>query len=187
MLQLVTNAQLTEAIQRHRDMVYAIALSKTRQAADADDVFQEVFLKLVRYAASIKNEAHLKAWLIRVTLNICNSHFRSGWVKRMTSYDDKLLKSQDLKDYYTGEHLNQDPDESFLGADVIDEADDEQRAQLFRAVSLLPDIYKEPVHLHYYQELSIREVALILRARDSAVKQRLSRARDMIRKSLGRM
>ena len=65
-----------------------------------------------------------------------------------------------------------------------DELDDAQRMQLCTAVAKLPDLYRLPVYLYYYEELSIKEVACRLCIKESAVKQRLSRAREMIRKSI---
>ena len=86
MTQYVTHAQLNDIIHRYRDLVYGIALSKTTQPADADDVFQEVFIKLIRHIDHIRSEEHLKAWLIRVTLNCCNNLFRSSWTQRMSLF-----------------------------------------------------------------------------------------------------
>ena len=67
-----TNAALRE----HSDMVYKIALSQTKNKDDADDVFQEVFMRLITSSGKITSEEHLKAWLIRVTLNCCKKHFK---------------------------------------------------------------------------------------------------------------
>ena len=62
-------------LRQHSDMVYKIALSQTKNRADAEDVFQEVFLRLVKHQKKIQSEEHLKAWLIRVALNCCKKHF----------------------------------------------------------------------------------------------------------------
>ena len=64
------------ALPQYSDMVYKIALSQTKKKYDAEDVFQEVFLRLVKHSGKINSEEHLKAWLIRVTLNCCKKHFR---------------------------------------------------------------------------------------------------------------
>jgi RNA polymerase sigma-70 factor (ECF subfamily) len=64
------------ALREYADMVYKIALSQTRNRYDADDVFQEVFLRFVTHTERITSEEHAKAWLIRVTLNCCKKHFR---------------------------------------------------------------------------------------------------------------
>ena len=59
------------ALERYGDMVYRIALLHMKNQSDAEDVFQDVFLRLVRYAETIEGEEHLKHWLIRVTVNCC--------------------------------------------------------------------------------------------------------------------
>ena len=69
------------ALRDHADMVYKIALSQTRDRNDADDVFQEVFLRLVEHPQKITSAEHLKAWLIRVTLNCSKKHFRTWRIR----------------------------------------------------------------------------------------------------------
>ena len=64
------------AIITHSDMVYKIALTQTKSKYDADDVFQEVFVRLVNNKSKITSEEHLKAWLIRVALNCSKNHFK---------------------------------------------------------------------------------------------------------------
>ena len=63
-----------KALDDYSDMVYRIALLHMKNKSDAEDIFQEVFLRLVRYADRIKGEEHLKHWLIRVTINCCKKH-----------------------------------------------------------------------------------------------------------------
>ena len=60
---------IDDAVRRYADTVYRLAISNTNVKQDAEDVFQEVFIKLVRYKDTIQDEEHLKAWLIRVTIN----------------------------------------------------------------------------------------------------------------------
>ncbi len=64
------------------DMVYRIALLHMKNKSDAEDIFQAVFLRLVRYADRIKGEEHLKHWLIRVTINCCKKQFDNAYRKR---------------------------------------------------------------------------------------------------------
>ena len=64
------------ALHKHSDMVYKIAFSQTKSKHDADDVFQEVFIRLVKHKEKIMSEEHLKAWLIRVAINCSKNHFK---------------------------------------------------------------------------------------------------------------
>ena len=88
----MTDQELTAAYETYRDMVYRIALTHTKNTAKAEDIQQDVFMALVRYSDRIRSEAHLKPWLILVTVNACRKHFRSLWIKLTVLYDDALMK-----------------------------------------------------------------------------------------------
>ena len=79
-----------DVVRYYADTVMRIALTKTKSTHDADDIFQEVFLKLAMCEKEFESEEHRKAWIIRVTLNCCNSHFTAPWRKNITSFDDLL-------------------------------------------------------------------------------------------------
>ncbi len=64
------------AFSQHTDMVYRIALNNTRSTADAQDITQEVFMRLLESSKAFKDSNHLKAWLIRVTINLCHDEFK---------------------------------------------------------------------------------------------------------------
>lgn len=80
-----------EAVRTYADMVYRLACLNTNNKETAEDVFQTVFLKLVQYKESIISEEHLKAWLIRVTINQCKSVATSSWNRKRASYEDAML------------------------------------------------------------------------------------------------
>lgn len=82
---------IDEAVRQYADMVYRLAELNTDSEQDAEDAFQEVFLKLFRHKDSIQSEEHLKAWLIRVTINQCRSMVSSAWNKRRVSLDVEAL------------------------------------------------------------------------------------------------
>ena len=67
---------LRNAMEAHGDTVYRLALCRTQNAADAEDVYQDVFLRLLGQEERDWDGEHLKAWLIRVAINTCHSHFR---------------------------------------------------------------------------------------------------------------
>jgi RNA polymerase sigma-70 factor, ECF subfamily len=148
------------AINQYADMVYRIAIVQMKNKSDADDIFQEVFIRLVKYKETIESEEHLKAWLIRVTTNCCNKQFTSAWNKKTTF----LESEDDISETYEIE---------------------EQDETVFQAVKQLPENYKSVIHLFYYEEYSVKEIAQILEQSESTIKTRLSRARQMLRKNLG--
>lgn len=138
----------------YSDMVYKIALARTGNKNDADDIFQEVFLRLVKHSDKISTEEHLKSWLIRVTINCCKNHFRA-WRNNTVSLSD----------------LNAEPTVEF----THDESD------IYQAVLQLPAKYRDVIHLFYYEELSIKEISAILKRKETTVKSQLSRGRDKLK------
>lgn len=147
---------LEQVIRRYADMVYRLALAQTRSPADADDVFQDVFLRYAEKAPAFHDEEHRKAWLLRVTVNRCRSHFRSHWFRRIAPMEA-------------------------AGTAAVPSP---ERSALADALSCLPAGYRAAVHLHYYENLTTAEIAGITGQRASTVRSQLTRARAMLRELL---
>lgn len=169
--------QLDGIILRHKDMVYRIAMLRMKNRADADDVFQEVFVRLVRHAAKLQSDEHIKAWLIRVTINCCNSFHSDSFRKKTVSYDDALYKEAD--DLDVGEAAAEDA--AFAQSDCYGV---EEEGGVLDAVKRLPGAYRDVIYLFYYEDLSVRDIARTLGTSEGAVKMRLSRARGMLKDRL---
>ena len=172
----LSDQQLDDVVRRYQDMVYRIAMLRMKNRTDADDVFQEVFVRLVRNAAKLESEEHLKAWLIRVTINCCNSLHTETFRKRTVSYDDLLEKDSGDADY------GRDP-----GGGEAPFAEDRygvENEDILSAVQRLPGAYRDVIYLFYYEDLPVRKIAEILQTSEGAVKTRLSRARDMLKDRL---
>ena len=150
-----------EVVRHYSPMIYRIALTKTKSSHDADDIFQEVFLKLVMNEKPFESEEHRKAWLIRVTVNCCNSHFVAPWRKNVDSMEDVMLE--------------QLPDESEVFWRESGSPD------VYAQVMKLPEQMREVVLLFYYEDMSIREIAEAVGTSEVNVKKRLSRAREKLR------
>ena len=158
--------EVTDEVVRHYSpMIYRIALTKTKSTHDADDIFQEVFLKLVMRDKPFETEEHRKAWLIRVTINCCNSHFVAPWRKNVDSMEDVLLEQ--IAD-----------DEPVPGTE-------EESIDVYAEVMKLPEQMREVVLLFYYEDMSIREIAEVVGSSEVNVKKRLSRARQKLRLEMG--
>ena len=159
-------SEVTDEVVRHYSpMIYRIALTKTKSTHDADDIFQEVFLKLVMRDKPFETEEHRKAWLIRVTINCCNSHFVAPWRKNVDSMEDVLLEQ--IAD-----------DEPVPGTE-------EESIDVYAEVMKLPEQMREVVLLFYYEDMSIREIAEVVGSSEVNVKKRLSRARQKLRLEMG--
>ncbi|MDE6675712.1 MAG: sigma-70 family RNA polymerase sigma factor, partial [Acetatifactor sp.] len=112
-------------------------------------------------------EEYEKAWLIRVTLNGCRKIWRNGFYRRRSDDVDPEKESE------TGDCS---PEEVFL--------DKERARTVMEAVWRLPTAYREVIHLFYYEELSVKEIALILERKISTVTSQLTRGREMLKRSL---
>lgn len=152
-----------DVVRYYSPMVYRIALTKTQSSHDADDIFQEVFLKLVMNTKPFESEEHRKAWIIRVTVNCCNSHFTAPWRKNIDSLDDAIM--------------SQLPDET-------EECDLGDGPDIYSQVLKLPQNMREVIILYYYEEMSIREISQVLQTSEVNIKKRLSRARQKLKLEL---
>ena len=82
-----------QAFEKYSDMVYRLAVARVKNKYDADDILQEVFLRFIKYKDKVENEEHLKALLIRITINCSKSLLTSGWFKRTEPLSENLSVS----------------------------------------------------------------------------------------------
>ncbi|MCC8129534.1 MAG: sigma-70 family RNA polymerase sigma factor [Clostridiales bacterium] len=146
-----------ELIGRYRDNVFAAAFHICQNAADADDVVQDTFLQYHLTDRDFADEEHIRAWLLRVAINRAKDVRRSFWRR----------KSVPLEDYM--ETLSFETEES---------------EGLFEQVMKLPEKYRIVIHLFYFEDYSVREIAQILGLTESNVKVRLSRGRKLLKDAL---
>ena len=151
----LTQEQRTREVQRWGDMVYRLALARTASVPDAEDVFQEVFLRYFRHEEKFRSDEHRKAWLIRCTVNRARSLTASPWRRRTVPLE-------------TAEEVG---------------VEDDYR-EVDSAVLSLPGKYRAVIHLHYFEGLSVMEIAQTLQVPEGTVKSQLSRGRALLRDML---
>ncbi len=151
MKQTISAQQLEDAYDAYGAAVYRLAMAFLGQCADAEDVTQETFCRLLYRAPTFADEDHQKRWLLQVAANLCRNQLRGFWRKRVTQLED-----------------------------TIPAMPPEEREAL-NAVMALPEQYKLPIHLYYYEGYSVAETAEILRLGQSAVKMRLKRGRELLK------
>lgn len=149
------NEEFEQAVRRWGDTVFRVAVHAVGDRSDAEDVTQTVFLKLYQAEAGFESEEHLKRWLIRVAVNESRRLLRTPWRRRMV------------------------PLENWDGP-----GEEREENGVLEAVMALEAKYRLPVYLYYYEELSVQEVAQVLRANRSTIQTRLQRARDKLRAAL---
>lgn len=155
-LELCFNA----AMEKYGDMVYRIAVNQMKSRTDADDIFQEVFIKWMQHRNQMKNPEHEKAWLIRVTLNQCKSALASTWNKKKAEWSEEVENTMVYEDKI------------------------EEESELDQVLEKLPERYRAVIHLFYYEELSILEISNVLQEKESTVRTRLTRARRKLKSML---
>lgn len=137
----------------YRSMVYRIALNSFRNIQDAEDATQEVMLKLYLRADPFDSQNHARNWLIQVTLNYCRSIWRSPWRQRVSL--EEMTATIPFSCPEDGE--------------------------LFQTVMGLPAKHRTVLYLFYYEDMSVREIAEVLKLSETAVTSRLSRARKALK------
>lgn len=153
---MLTETEFTRYAQRYIDTVFRVAINCLRSRADAEDVTQEVFLKLLKEKKPFQSEEHVKAWLIRVAVNQCRNVTRSKW-----------WRSESFEEYAATLSF-----------------DNPAHSDLFYAVMDLPEKYRLPIYLHYYEEYDTREVGALLHLPKNTVCSRLKRGRELLKTKL---
>lgn len=156
-----TEAFMARAMADWGDAVYRLALSQTRSKADAEDVYQDVFMRLYGDATEFTSSEHLKAWLLRVTINRCRDLAKSNWNRHTVAFDP-------VRD------------------DIAELVRDPRDADVWDAVGQLPDNLRSSVHLHYVEGYTTDEIARMLHSQPATVRTWLSRARARVKDLLTR-
>lgn len=149
-----TPAELETVIQRYGNSVYRLAYAQTHSRADADDIYQDVFLRYFQKRPVFESEEHRKAWLLRVTINRAKSYVTSAWFRLTVPLEECI---------------------SFV---------EPEEQQLDEALGKLRVGDRQLLHLFYYEQLSIREIADLLNRKDATVRTQLTRARQRLGKLL---
>ena len=149
-----TDVSSDEVIRKYFDMVYKLALSQTKNQTFAEDVTQDVFVRFIQNKDKFESEEHIKAWLIRVTINCSKSVFMSSWFKKTVPLEEDLT------------------------------FDSPEKSDVYFAVQDLPLKYRTVIHLFYYEGYPTAQIAKILNRRESTVRSDLRRGRERLKKIL---
>lgn len=153
---MINDEQFTRLVRRYIDTVFRVALNYLKNPADAEDVTQITFEKLLKEKRPFEGDEHVRAWLIRVAVNECKKLLRSPW-----------RKTEPIEDYLTAVAF-----------------DNPAHSELYRAVMGLPKKYRITIYLHYYEGYSTVEIGKILHIPKNTVCSHLKRGRELLRKEL---
>ena len=145
----------TRIYHQYVDTVYRISFSFLKNEHDAKDAVQEVFIKLLNSNKEFENEEHIKAWLIVTTSNYCKNIVSGWWWKRKSIEDSEMIE---------GEITKED--------------------RIINLVLALPDKYKIPVYMYYYEGYDSKEISRILGKPDSTIRTYLQKARRLLKEEL---
>jgi len=152
-----SEAEVVQAIDKHADMVLRLCSVYLKNRADAEDVFQTVFLKYALSDLDFAGDEHEKAWLIRVTANACKDLLKNFFRRNTVSLETVGEKSWELSE----EHLT-----------------------IHQAVHTLPKNYREVIYLHYYEGYTAVEIAGILKRNPNTVYTHLRKGKELLREAL---
>lgn len=145
---------LEQDFEAYSDAVLRIAVQNTKNYHDAEDIVQEVFMRLVKSGGGFRDDSHKKAWLIRVTINLCRD------LNRFTAF----RKFQPLEEY-----------------PCVSTDGNLHRCELLELIRKLPEARRNAIYLFYYEGMSIEEIAAATGKSTGTVGSDLYRARKQLR------
>lgn len=165
-MQPAISFQVESLIRQYGNDVLRTAYCYVHDIHIAEDLFQEVFIKVYRGFSKFQGESSVKTWIIRITINTCKDYLKSAYHRKVVPTleirEDALISSAEY--------------------DAVECADENQ--QIMQAILELPEKYREPVICVYYQDMTIEDTAYTLGIPTGTVKSRLSRARERLKSKL---
>ena len=146
--------------------VLKIAYLYVKDQQLAEDIFQEVFYKVMKNYHKFEHLSSEKTWLIRITINTCKDLLRTSWLRRVTTFG--TLEEQNQTQY----------------EQRFDMTQSESNNELYEMIMKLPQRYKEVILLFYYEDFSYDEMAKILNIPKGTVQSRLARGREKLKKMM---
>jgi len=156
-----TKERLEQIFWDYYQLIYRVAFSQVKNHADAEDITQEVFLKIIRNDMRYQSMEHERAWIVRVTINLCRDLLKSKWHKTSVSMEEVSEAQRGSCENFT-----------------------EIQDDMMWAVLQLPEKYRNCLYLFYYEDYSIKEIAQSLEMPENTVKTNLKRGRQALKEFL---
>ena len=145
---------INEIIEKYSDMVYRIAITRCGTVENAEDVFQDVFMKYSENNPKFENSEHEKAWFIRVTINLTKNLKTSSWNKKVITLDESIVFEK------------------------------KEESDVFSIVCELPQNYRTVIYLLYYEGYKVKEISDLMKKSEGTIKTWLFRAREILKEKL---
>ena len=177
-LQARDEAAVHELAERYGPRIYQLALRQMKNPEDAEEVTQDVLVKVYRKIGAFRGDSALSSWIYRITFNTAMSRLRTSKLERAAQHRERTRDDQDearqaslqVADW---SHM---PDEELLRAQL--------RRAVMAAIQDLPEIYRVPVVLRDIEGLTTEEASTRLHVKDQTLKSRLHRGRLLLRERL---
>lgn len=150
-----TESDINETITKYADTVKRICLCHLKNYADMEDLFQIIFIKYMMYDGDFESEEHKKAWILKISSNACKDYLRTHFWKKKDTVD--LLKH------------------------AFAPSTEEIHIEVMEEILKLPDKYKVPIYLYYYEGYTALEIAKILEKKENTIYSLLSRGRKILK------
>ncbi len=145
---------VNEIIEKYADMVYRIAITRCGTVENAEDVFQDVFMKFSEKNPRFENSEHEKAWFIRVTINLTKNLKQSSWNKKVVTLDESIVFEK------------------------------KEENDIFSIVCELPQNYRTVIYLLYYEGYKVKEISDLMKTSEGTIKTWLFRAREILKEKI---
>jgi RNA polymerase sigma-70 factor (ECF subfamily) len=177
-LQARDEAAVHELAERYGPRIYQLALRQMKNPEDAEEVTQDVLLKVYRKIEAFRGDSALSSWIYRITFNTAMSRLRTSKLERAAQHRERTRDDQDGGRQTTVQPADWShmPDEELLRAQL--------RRAVMTAIQDLPEIYRAPVVLRDIEGLTTEEASTRLHVKDQTLKSRLHRGRLLLRERL---
>lgn len=145
---------IEQLVHKYSNMLLQIAYHNTIDREESKDIVQDVFIKFMESYKDYNDENHMRAWLIRVTINLCNNYNKSAWIRKRNLYEQNEILFE--------------PKDRLLIQDL----------------KKLAPKYRNVLYLHYYMGYTISEIAQIMKKSQGTVSSWLRRGRSKLKEEL---
>ena len=154
-----SHKEIEKILETYGDTIYRMAYTQIKSRTSADDIYQDVCIKLLKQKRKIEPEEHLKAWLLRTTINCCKDYWKSAWVQKISWNSDEKETIENTGAGYT------ESETGFVTECVLN----------------LPEKYRTVIHLYYYEGYRQKEIAKLLGKKENTIASQLARGKALLK------
>jgi RNA polymerase sigma-70 factor (ECF subfamily) len=158
---------IDEIMKRYGQEILQLVYSYVNNKAIAEELTQDIFVKCYKAFPTFNRKSKFRTWLWRIAINHCKDYLKSWYNKNVI-----ITEGESTKAWPSKESVEQ----------AVIQKDEDHR--LVSAVMNLPIKYREVIYLFYFEELLIKEIAVVIEEKENTVKTRLRRAKELLKESL---